>query len=306
MKRFLYQIFLFCIPILILIGSGEIYMRNRPSVYSQKRDQLLTNADSVELLILGNSHTTYGINPNCFTLYAYNLAFEDQTIYFDRKLLEKYLPILPRLKQVLITIDYHNLCVDHVSDRDFFYKYYFNLDYEEPKCFWKESLLQSFFVYSPEKTSILIFRDLKSGQQNAIGTKGWIDRSTSISDAVTSVEKNKMRAARFNTHIVDYDKNSAIIENFEWLFTTLKSKGIRPILITCPIYSTLRECLDKKILGKSEVIANSLAEKYGLQYLNYFYDDSFEVSDYYDSDHLNTYGAKKLTLKLDSVLREHK
>ena len=39
-------------------------------------------------------------------------------------------------------------------------------------------------------------------------------------------------------------------------------------------------------------------------YYNFLTDKSFIAEDYYDADHLNEIGAKKLTLKIDSIINE--
>jgi hypothetical protein len=137
---------------------------------------------------------------------------------------------------------------------------------------------------------------------NAIGRKGWIDRSTSLQDAIVSIEKGRIRASRFNANVEKYDHNELIIGDFEWIITTLQSKGITPVLITCPNYQTVRNSLDKVVLDKTQSAINFLSEKYNVLYLNYFEGDGFDVPDYYDCDHLNTSGADKLTSMIDSVI----
>jgi hypothetical protein len=296
-------VLIFCIPVFAVVCYGEVYMRNRPSLYEKKNIQISNNADSIEVLILGNSHTTYGIYPEMISSYAYSLAFEDQSIFYDKKLLERYLPLLSRLKYVFINIDYHNLCFRAADNRAFFYKYYYDIDYDN-RNFWKEKMLQSFFVYSPRTTWTIIYNDLTSVPNNNIGPKGGINRAVSIYDAVTSIEKSKIRAAIFNDCINMYDSNELIMEDFEQIITRLKAENITPILITCPSYWTMRACLDKRIEEKCKSAAESLSEKYNILYLNYFNDDSFEISDYYDSDHLNIFGAVKLTTKIDSVITQ--
>jgi hypothetical protein len=135
-----------------------------------------------------------------------------------------------------------------------------------------------------------------------MGPRGGVNRAMSSYDAVTSVEKNKMKAALFNENKYRYDNNSQIIKDLEWIITTLQSKNIMPILITCPSYRVMRECIDKSILDKCLFTVDSLSKKYDIPYLNYLNDDGYEISDYYDGDHLNIFGAFKFTEKIDSVI----
>lgn len=299
MKYFLKEILWFCIPLLLLILLGEFYVRNRPSVFREKKEQLINNADSVEVLIVGNSHAMNGINSDLFTMYAHNIAFGSQSIYFDRRITEKYLPILKNLKYVLISLDYFTLYVDHEENRDFFYKYYYDIDYEDRK-FFKEFLLQSFFVYSPQQTFSLFLEDLSIKPEAVV--KGWSGNYKSDYNAVTSPEECEIRANTFNKRIDTYEGGDAILKDLESFIENLKAQNITPILVTCPVYSTLRPYFYKDVLERNEMISDYLTQKYGITHLYYEDDDNYEVSDYYNCDHLNAAGAEKLVPKLDSAI----
>ncbi|MDR1764357.1 MAG: DUF1574 domain-containing protein [Dysgonamonadaceae bacterium] len=301
MKRLLYKAFVFSIPIIAIVLFFEYYIRTRPSVYRSKRDNLIENADSVRILIMGNSHSTYGLNPNLFSEYAYNLAFEAQSIYFDKALIDKYLSILPNLKYLILEIDYGNLCQKRSENRDFFYKYYFDISYKG-EHFVKEYLLQSVFVHSFKETWSLYWIDNKNGKVNPADAKGWTARSTHREDDVVGYDKNRIVAARFNESFKSFTGNEEELLLVEQAIETLKARGVNPVLITCPIYKSLRSLLDKDVTQKVAEEGRFLAEKFDIQYLNFFSDDSFEAADYFDSDHLNDSGAAKLTLKVDSLI----
>jgi len=296
MKNFLYRIFLFCIPVIIIAIGCEIYVRNMPSQYKQKRDQLVANADSIEVLILGSSHAMDGVDPNQFTLYAHNLAFGSQSIYFDRKLAEKYLPDLPRLKYVLLTLDFNSLYYDHDDGRDFFYKYYYDINYKNRR-FYKESLLQSFFVYTPEQTLSLMV----SNRQIKL-VKGRNSGGGRNDEKVMSIESNELRAKGFENTVKTWKDGDSVLNDLEALINLLQSHNIVPILITFPNYSLMRSFLDTSVVERNRSIGNALSQKYQIPYLDYFEDDSFTVADYFNCDHLNEKGAEKLSKKIDVVI----
>ena len=64
----------------------ELYLVNMNSLYKEKAEGLKKHANEIEILILGNSHATYGVNPKYFSAFAYNLANVGQSIYFDNEL----------------------------------------------------------------------------------------------------------------------------------------------------------------------------------------------------------------------------
>ena len=298
MKNFLYRVFLFCIPVIVITIGCEIYLRNMPSLYRQKRDQLIANADSIKVLILGSSHAMDGIDPAQFTMYAHNMAFGGQSINFDKKLAEKYLPVLPNVKYALLTLDFNSLYYDHDENRDFFYKYYHNINYKNRK-FWKESILQSFFVYTPEQTLSLIMN-----QQQDVLEKGWLNKTGRNDEAVMSVEKNKLRAKGFNQTVKDWKGGDSALDDLEALIILLQSKNITPVLITFPIYSVMRDFMDSSIIERNRNVGNTLSQKFQIPYLDYFDDDSFTVEDFFNCDHLNGEGAAKLSRKINDVIME--
>ena len=283
---------------MIAVGC-EIYVRNMPSLYKQKRDQLVANADSIEVLVLGSSHAMDGIDPNQFTLYAHNLAFGSQSIYFDRKLAEKYLPDLPQLKYVLLTLDYNSLYYDHDEGRDFFYQYYYGLHYKGRK-FHKESILQSFFVYTLEQTFSMMLNDLRSNRKDLV--KGWTDIAGKDDKEVLSVEKNELRAKGFINTTKKWEGGDSVLGDLERLINLLQSHNITPILITFPNYSLMRSFLDESIIVRYGSVGTELSQKYQIPYLDYFADDSFTVADYFNCDHLNAEGAAKLSKRINEVI----
>jgi len=301
MKNFFLRIFLFCIPIIIIAIGCEIYVRNMPSFYRQKRDQLVANADSIEVLILGSSHAADGVDPNQFTLYAHNLAFGSQYIYFDRKLVEKYLPDLPRLKYVLLDFDYNSLYRDHAIETDFFYKYYYGINYRD-RNFYKESFLQSYFVYSPGLALSMMLNSLKGGAQNAEWIKGWRNDAGRNDKIVMSAEKNKLRAEIMDGIVKIWQGGDFVLNEFNDFINFLLSKGITPILVSYPNYSLLKSLLDKSVIERNLRIGNELSQKYQIPFLDFFNDDSFTVSDFVNCDHLNGEGAAKLSKKINEVI----
>jgi len=304
MKHFLFRIFLFCIPLIIVAIGCEIFVRTMPSSYKQKRDQLIANADSIEILVLGSSHAMDAVDPNQFTLYTHNLAFGAQSVYFDRKLIEKYLPDLPRLKYVLLNLEINSLYFDHDEGRDFFYKYYYNLDYKNRK-FYKESFLQFFFVYTPGETLSLIINRIKSINKPQSGLfRGWNNKSGRNDIKVMSVEANKLRADGFNNAPKNWDGGDSVIVDLEAIINLLQSHKVTPIIVVYPSYSLMRSYLDPSIIERNQRIANELSEKYQIPYLDYFDDDSFTVADFLNCDHLNAAGAAKLSKKINTAIMD--
>ena len=64
------------------------------------------NAENVEIIILGSSHTFYGIRPDILSKRAFSLANVSQDIKHDKYLLEYWANRYHRLKAVIFPISF--------------------------------------------------------------------------------------------------------------------------------------------------------------------------------------------------------
>ncbi|MBK6700264.1 MAG: hypothetical protein IPG55_10285 [Saprospiraceae bacterium] len=294
MKRFIFKIFLFIMPLILLYIFVEYKLRNIESIYELKRNGLIAQSDSIEILIVGNSHACDGINPLYFKQSAYNLAFGSQTILYDKQLILKYIGILKNLKYVIISLDYPSLYWGFSKDRDFFYYHYYGINIRN-KSYFKENFSYFFYVYSP-KTSVEIL--MNNNKLKLVD--GWTGYDSTNYSLLTE-KLGKKRVESFNADIKNSrqtKEHEYICSELELLIDFLKQKEIIPILITVPCYKYYTVNLDSNILESNLQYINKLKEKYNLVYLNSLNDTSFNASDFYNNDHLNKYGAEKYSKNL--------
>ena len=82
-----------------------------------------------------------------------------------------------------------------------------------------------------------------------------------------------------------------------------EQKGIKLILFTPPAYEFYRTYLSQDQLTRTVNVASLIAQSHSnCLYFNFLDDKSFTVNDFYDADHLNEAGARKLTLVIDSII----
>ena len=232
MRSFLYTIIIFSIPIVIVISIMDMYLWNKNSIYKEKINGLEKNAENIEVLILGNSHASYGVDPSGFTMNSYNFANVSQSIYFDRRLTEKYIDKLENLKYVFISIDYHSLNFSKQSGLRNIWSYYVNgIKYKE-QSYLKANISPFLFGYTP-KVSISM---LKDDIIDEISTKFSLGTSTNLLDTINNgfiantgsdikvftKKKYKIRAESFN---ISYDKimeRNFVLNDIKEFITELK------------------------------------------------------------------------------------
>ena len=104
MKKLLFNILYFSLPIVFPILVIEIYLRNTKNAFITKAEYLNLHSD-IELLILGSSHNQNNINPRYLNIKASNLAYGMQDLQLDSALLINKIKTLKNLKFIIIELD---------------------------------------------------------------------------------------------------------------------------------------------------------------------------------------------------------
>jgi hypothetical protein len=317
MKKFLFNFLIFVIPILIVGVVMEIYLRKTKNVYEIKADQLTDNAKKINVLILGNSHATYGVDPNQFGLYAFNVAQVSQSIYFDKRITLKYIDSLKNLKFVFISIDYHSLYFSNQNIRNDWSYYGYQIPFKNEHSIISENCYLKGYTPKMATTSLLKYvvnrkfndklfaLDLEeSVDVSKPVSKGWFSfKGSNLSQM--SVQSCKARASDFKNSIKKSNEKKEILIDLEDFIIKLKSKKIIPILFTTPCYSEYNKILDKEIQFQNKKDIISLTNKYKIEYWNYL-ELPLQQSDFYNCDHLNASGAMKFSKILNNRLKNLK
>lgn len=301
MKNFLRKTLFFVIPILLAWIALEFFYRCVPNDYTEKQKQLGLNYDS-EVLVLGNSHAFYGINPDYFTKKTYNLSNVSQSLYFDELLINKNCDNFKQLKYVILTIDYFSLSqADDTSEdrwRKYYYQYYMNLE------------VPSISKFDPKSYSLALTRNFEMNAE--LLRKYFKDK--------TLIESDKMGWAHYEGVNPEYNNPSTAVDivkknedgsldftaNEERLKRIIKicnQNNIKLILVTMPVTTYYAANVNKKKIDKIFMSCAKLEEIYkNVIYLNLFQSPKFNNTDFYDTDHLNAGGAEKCSKILNHLI----
>ncbi|WP_159799745.1 D-alanyl-lipoteichoic acid biosynthesis protein DltD [Flavobacterium sp. MK4S-17] len=301
MKKFLYRILIFCIPIIIAWLGLELLYRCVPNNYSYKNKTVKENYNA-QVLILGNSHSFYGLNPGEFSLPAYNLSNISQSIYFDELLFNKHIEKFKKLKFVILTVDYFTLGMEDDSAEDKWRKYFYNaqMDLKVPSvsCFnpraYSLALVPRFSL-----TMHAVKQYLNKGTLAECNEKGW-EQYYGI-NINNNAETGKEIVDKHEYGTLDFSGNVGRINN---IIGECREKNIKVVLVTMPVTSYYADNVNKQKLGKIIAQCNSFNKKDGVYYVNLFQDKRFNNADFYDVDHLNTKGAQKCTEILNDYISE--
>ena len=301
MKVFLKNIFYFSISFLLLFAFLEFKLSHLNNSYKYKRECLESKLDSIEILVLGASGMTQGVDPSNFKLYGYNLSNVSQTLFYDCRLTLKYLDRMPNLKFVVIGLSYTSFgeqLFDGIEFwRDFFYFQFWDINYPETKKYDLRKY-SKYFLYGPENTFTFLKQNFKANQISGFKENGFLWTDSLQNNPGISFEKGFQNVRHHNTEF----KLNRINENKKdlmELISKLKEKNITPILITPPLYKTYSIYMSDQIQKINSELIRSITDSFHCAYYDYSHSSIFNKKDFFDNNHLNFIGARKLSVLIN-------
>ena len=253
------------------------------------------NAQDVELLVLGSSHTFYGIRPHIFDGKAFSLANVSQGIKQDLFLLKYWADKYERLSTVIFPISAstwfgRGLEYGSESYRCRYYKIYMDCDlYPDISS---HNLELSNYRTAKGKIKKIFKNSIDPGHDE----HGWgnaymlfgkdIEKWKDGTEAETAVKRHTAK---------NWDYVEDNYSQLKDLADFCKSRNIQLVLITTPCWHSYYDKLNKEQLTKMSELTYKFQQEYNIPYFNYLRDSRFEADDFYDSNHLSDVGAIKFT-----------
>ena len=298
MKKFWLHILKIIVPIFIFFLVLEIAIRKTPNDYQLKKSYFDKNATKINTLILGSSHTFYGVNPKYFSNQTFNAAYVSQTLDLDEELLDVYKNKLTNLKTIIIPISYFSLFETLETDvekwrlKNYILYYGFENKYH---------FTANFETLNPD-----ILLNLKKVVKHYVLNKSFITSSnlgwgTNFNSKERKKFEGQYTAKKHTTkNFKLFDGN---IKSLQKIIEMCQNKNIKILFITTPTHLSYYKNLNQIQLSKTIKTINELVQKnQNCSYLNLLKSDKFITADFYDADHLNDIGAKKLSLLLDKKI----
>jgi hypothetical protein len=297
MKRFLLNTLLFSLLVVALIAAAETYVRHIPNPSRDKHQWMLRNSGRVETLVLGNSHSFYGVNPSLLGANCFSLAQPSQTYRYDYWLLTRY--PMPRLKTVILTCSYTSLFEDLETEPDMQYwavRYRLYMD-----C----PLHSRLSKYAFECLHVQSFREkltsLWRPSQLSWDSLGY-GTSYGTRSLLAEGDDNGSQRAANNTY-ADMRSLHFCTSRLDSICAWCERRNVHLVIVAMPVSRSFRAACDSHQLAiRDRVLSRVLRRHPSVDYYDFRADTTFKTTDFYDSDHLNMTGARKFTAKLRSKL----
>lgn len=305
MRKLILKTILFLLPILILSIFLEVKLKEVKNSYNYKKKNFEKTLAECEVLILGNSISFCGIDPDILTYHSFNLANNSQDIYYDQMLYGKYLDRLPKLKYVIVPIAFTSLfyLLDQgiESWRASYYLRFYDIQKRQNQFDLKDISLIA--LYGINFSIHYLLKPDSLNQVSGISARGWMNSpaDSSFNESVMSVEGK--RKYQEDVQYMNLNKVNANMLYLKTIIERSRNKNVNTILISIPMsrfYSRYLKQSNYYSLMQSKII--DLRRNSGIKYYNYIYDKRFVDSDFSDVIHLNSTGAKKMSLLLNREL----
>jgi hypothetical protein len=305
MSRVFLKFLLMMLPIGLFLAWFEVARGGRESnLFLIKRRLLEAAAPRAEVLFLGSSHVHEGIVPGLVHSNAFNLSAVSQSLYYDAALTRKYLPILPKLKLVVMAVSYHSMEyeVDRSAEdwRTFYYRHYHGIPHRDWRMETKLRNWSSWFLFGADQgldairgTKPEIIRNNYDALGAVVDTRPEGDRTLHLApDAVVTSAP------------VSFDRHKSLMhpEEIEFhrqdlrrLLPQLRDRGIRVALIRLPVSAGYKERELASDWARSKAVIEELHRDFGVTWNDYSADARFTEADFWNADHLNFPGAEKFS-----------
>ena len=301
MKNFIVRlIFTFIVPFIVILIAVEWGLRSIPNDYEYKEGRLSAMCDTVKVLSFGSSHGHYGIRPDCMNLPAFNIGMPSQSIKFDHFLFYKYIDKCPQLTHVILPVSYFSLFNELEEGAGWAVAkgYTIYMGYEG------NGLNPIFNLELINKKKYLGLVKMIGGEMSFLtcDSLGWGNKREFGNQKPNFISLASEIVMSHNASIcTSIDMN---VKRLKEMIATCAERDINVILLLTPTHSSYFNLLDSVHLNLTVSTCKSLEDEFpNTTYLNFLKDSSFVNEDFYDPDHLNTIGARKLTEKLNDYLK---
>lgn len=306
MQRFIYKTLLLILPLVVLAMGMEVLLRCVPNDYQYKKEFLDTHAKNIEILILGNSHSLYALDPIYFEANTFNAAHVSQSLDYDLAILKKYEDEFKNLTTIILPISYFSFFETLESSQEVWriknYRIYYDIHQHNNLKHCTEMLsmrlhtniarIVNYYVLKEPLIScselgwgtIHLSKDAKDLQSTAIEAAGYHTVKDVSSDELQPINK---------------DNQASLHQILNWS----KERNVEVLLITFPAYKSYVEKLNTEQLISTITTTQNISQEYtNCTYLNLLEDSLFVASDYYDADHLSEIGAEKLSKRINAII----
>lgn len=276
---------------LFLLNSSYL---NLPSEFSIKHKQL-SLLESVDVLVLGSSHTYFGVDASEISSTSYNAALSSQSYKYDFLVLNSLIRRQVKVHCVLLPISSLSRGYDVETGveqwRKYQYWHRYNLHVFALQDYFD---IRSYIAIMGDVDALGSLRCIVTGNVKSQANNVRADGTAVVGDGGISSSMAQTQAADAATrHLSSTGTNGEYW--FRKIVTLCKSSNSKLILISTPVTREYYQLVSTKLKhDQKELYEIAKSINKDVVFRDYSQNRSFVYRDFWDCDHLNPTGAKKL------------
>jgi len=298
LRLFLRRLLFFLLPIAFLAVLAEVLVRTLPNSYRTKAAWMDLHAQTLEVLILGNSHAYYGLRPQLVEEEGgmaphsvVNMANVSQSLKYDRLLLEHYAPRCPRLHTVVLLMDNSNLFDPPLEDSDeafrcAYYNHYMGISDESAP-------LVSLEIWDASSFRAKWWKHLTGGGADCDST-GW-GQGYTLASRDQYWDNEGMLTVVANHRCRNWTWPQQNRKEVTAMARYCHDRHLRLLLVSTPVWPAYWNRISYNQKLRIQDVVRECTTLYGAQYADYVSDPHFTSDDFRDVDHLSDIGAAKFS-----------
>lgn len=299
MKKYIYNITIFGIILLLINIAIEFLLFLRPNTFSYKREYVEEHINDIKCLLLGNSHIDQALIPNIMGDGVFNMAISGRNIVYDIEIAKRYVPQMNQLKILIMPLGY--------------YRFYFGRSKDNPnevtktseygktrRCMYYKYMgirINHFWYWSELLNSKLNYmsRFLKNdADARECDSLGYIKHS--LSERKDNWENRSLPKIVDTSLDANKEKQELLFKRYCTLAEVAKNQGVKLVLLFTPLYKTYNNSINPIVKKEMNTFVANLKQKYpNIEYYDYSTDERFVDEDFFDSSHLSDIGANKFS-----------
>ena len=264
MLRFFAKLGILLVPFLIFLAWAEYKLSSMPNSYSKKLTLLEKNSTSIEVLVLGSSHTAHAINPAFWHYHGFVMAHRAQSVYQDTQILLCSGIRLPKLKLVIFPASYFSLELnpEGLVNLNIFYSRHYHIPL--PMRHLRPSLQNFCMVakYGIHSSIVRLFEGFPAddfSDPSTVADNGWIPRDRHLSTDPTINDRYAVEQVQYHESSMENKYINLNTSYWQQALTWCKSNNVKAVFITTPVHKFYTDHLDKKRFNLMQVSVRKLA-----------------------------------------------
>ncbi len=287
----------------VIVLPIEYGIRNDSNIYSVKNENFLANINDIQILVLGSSHSLFGLSAQTLSKRAFNLSNVNQTYNYDEAFIKKYIDKMPNLRVVILSLSPFSLAMqmggESINFRQYYYKHF--MDIVPDGILLDKSFDKNFLQNFSWTFSLGFMRSIKDIYADFLTVKidNYGDYDAPIGNAQGFKNHGEQTAKRHGNPMI----KSEVLQSIKNIKAMLDKNGVQLLLVTTPTLHFYNQAYSKQAMDDFYA---TVLQKLNLTRTNLFSDfygdeNGYEFSDFHDPDHLSKPGA----IKFSSRVREH-